>query len=104
MADCYVYILSNVSRTLYVGVTSDLERRVYEHNRKLSHGFTRKYNLTLLVYHEITPDVVSAIAPEKQIKGWVRAKKVSLIESTNPGWLDLSAEWRQRGDASLRSA
>ena len=92
--DYYVYIMSNVSRTLYVGVTNDLLRRVYEHKQKLSHGFTRKYNLTLLVYFEATPDILAAIARETQIKGWLRAKKVSLIESVNPEWLDLSAQWQ----------
>ena len=102
MRDYYVYIMSNVSRTLYAGVTNDLERRVWEHKQKLAPGFTRKYNLTLLGYFEATPDVLAAIAREKQIKGWTRAKKVSLIESVNPRWLDLSADWRERGDASLR--
>ena len=93
--DYYVYIMSNVSRTLYVGVTNDLQRRVHEHKQKLSQGFTSKYNLTLLVYFEATSDVEAAIAREKQIKGWLRAKKVSLIESVNPKWLDMSAEWEQ---------
>ncbi len=93
MTDYYVYIMSNVSRTLYVGVTNDLQRRTYEHKRKVGQGFTRKYNLTLLVYFEAAPDVLAAIAREKQIKGWVRAKKVSLIEAENPKWLDLSAQW-----------
>ena len=95
MKDYYVYIMSNVSRTLYVGVTNDLQRRVHEHKQKLSQGFTSKYNLTLLVYFEATSDVEAAIAREKQIKGWLRAKKVSLIESVNPKWLDMSAEWGQ---------
>ena len=94
LKDYYVYIMSNVSRTLYVGVTNDLLRRVYEHKQTLSHGFTSKYNLTLLVYFEATPDILAAIAREKQIKGWLRAKKVSLIESVNPEWLDLSAQWQ----------
>ncbi len=94
MKEYYVYIIANVSRTLYVGVTNDLQRRVYEHKRKLSHGFTRKYNLTLLVYFEATPDILAAIAREKRIKGWPRAKKVSLVESVNPKWLDLSAQWQ----------
>ncbi len=102
LKDYYVYIMSNVSRTLYVGVTNDLERRVYEHKQKLAQGFTRKYNLTLLVYFEATSDILAAIAREKQIKGRVRAKKVAMIESVNPRWLDLSADWRERGDASLR--
>jgi len=86
-------MMSNVSRTLYVGVTNDLQRRVYEPKQKLTPGFTRKYNLTLLVYFEATPDIRAALAREKQIKGWLRAKKVALIESINPNWLDLSTEW-----------
>ena len=86
-------MMSNVSRTLYVGVTNDLQRRVYEHKQKLTPGFTRKYNLTLLVYFETTSDIRAALTREKQIKGWLRAKKVALIESINPNWLDLSTEW-----------
>ena len=80
----YVYILTNRSGTLYVGVTNDLERRVYEHKNKLVPGFTSKYNVTQLAHFEQTSDVESAIAREKQIKGWRRAKKVALIESSNP--------------------
>lgn len=95
----YVYIISNASRTLYVGVTNDLERRVYEHKQKLSPGFTRQYNATLLVYCETSPDSGAAIAREKQIKGWRRAKKIALIEAMNPGWEDLSGS--RRGDPSL---
>ncbi len=89
----YVYILTNRSGTLYVGVTNDLERRVYEHKNKLVPGFTSKYNVTQLANFEQTSDVESAIAREKQIKGWRRAKKVALIESSNPQWKDLSLEW-----------
>ena len=80
----YVYILASRSRNLYVGVTNDLERRVYEHKRKLVPGFTTRYNIDRLVYFEATEDVQSAIAREKQIKGWLRSRKVSLIESVNP--------------------
>jgi putative endonuclease len=94
VSDGYVYIMSNVSRTLYVGVTNDLGRRVYEHKRKAIPGFTRKYNLTMLVYFEAATGIRSAIEREKQIKGWLRVRKVSLVESVNPHWLDLSAEWR----------
>ncbi|MCL4370167.1 MAG: GIY-YIG nuclease family protein [Chloroflexi bacterium] len=94
MKDYYVYIMSNVSRTLYVGVTNDLQRRVFEHKQKLLRGFTRKYNLTLLVYFEASPDIRAAIAREKQIKGWLQAKKLALIESANPKWLDLSTQWQ----------
>ena len=94
LADSYVYIMSNVSRTLYVGVTSDLERRVYSHKRKLTPGFTRKYNITMLVYFEVASDISAAIQRERLIKGWLRSKKIALIEASNPHWLDLSAEWQ----------
>ena len=89
----YVYILTNSTRTLYVGVTSDLERRMYEHKSKLVPGFASKYNVTWLAYYEQTSDVRTAIAREKQIKGWRRSKKIALIESSNPRWKDLSLEW-----------
>ena len=85
----YVYILTNRTRTLYVGVTNDLERRVYQHRNKLVPGFTSKYNVTRLAYYEQTSDVESAIAREKQIKSWRRSKKVELIESLNPRWKGL---------------
>jgi putative endonuclease len=91
--DYYVYIMTNVSRTLYTGVTNNLERRVYEHKCKLVPGFTNQYNITRLVYFETTPDVIAAVAREKQIKGWRRSKKVALIESVNPLWEDLSTGW-----------
>jgi putative endonuclease len=89
----YVYIMTNRSKTLYTGVTNDLIRRVYEHKNKMVECFTKKYNITRLVYFEETGDVQSAIAREKQIKGWLRAKKVALIESKNPEWKDLSEGW-----------
>ena len=88
----FVYILSNRSRTLYVGVTNNLERRVSEHKQKLIEGFTRRYNVTQLVYCESTEDVRAAITREKQIKGWTRAKKIALVDSVNPDWRDLSVE------------
>jgi putative endonuclease len=81
MKQFYVYIMTNKSRTLYTGVTNDLERRVYEHKKKLVPGFTTKYNITQLVYFEVTQDVGVAIAREKQIKGWLRTKKIALIDS-----------------------
>ncbi len=93
MKQYYVYILTNKSGTIYTGVTNNLERRMYEHKNKLIEGFTRKYNLTKLVYYEMTEDVRSAITREKQIKGWLRSKKISLIESVNPEWKDLSEEF-----------
>ncbi len=90
MKQYYVYLMTNRSRTLYVGVTSNLQQRAYQHRNKLIEGFTSKYNLTRLVYFEMTNDAKSAIAREKQIKGWLRSKKIALIESTNPEWEDLS--------------
>ena len=89
----YVYIMTNRSRTLYTGVTNSLMRRVYEHKHKLISSFTKKYNITLLVYYEETSSIEAAIAREKQIKGWLRSKKIALIESMNPQWQDLSATW-----------
>jgi putative endonuclease len=89
----YVYIMTNKSRTLYTGVTNDLMRRVYEHRNKLIKGFTSNYNIQYLVYYESTSSIDSAIQREKQIKGWLRAKKIALIDSVNPEWKDLSDEW-----------
>mgnify|MGYP003291474136 CR=1 FL=1 len=87
----YVYILANATNvTVYTGVTNDLLRRVYEHRSHADFkSFTAKYNVTKLVYFESTTDVNSAIAREKQIKSWSRAKKNALIESKNPLWEDL---------------
>jgi len=104
MRQYYVYIMTNRSKTLYTGVTNDIERRVYEHKQKLIDGFTKRYNLTMLVYYETTDDVRSAIGREKQIKGWLRSKKTTLIESVNPEWRDLSDGWYERQpDPSLCS-
>ena len=87
----YVYILTNKSnKVLYIGVTNDLERRMYEHKNKVIDGFTRKYNLTKLVYFETTTDVNSAIEREKQLKNWHRDWKINLIKESNPEWKDLS--------------
>ena len=93
MKTYYVYIMTNDSGTLYIGVTNDLQRRVYEHKKKLVEGFTKKYNITKLVYYEETHDVTTAIEREKQLKGWLRKKKVVLIESMNPYWEDLAKDW-----------
>src|SRR3990167_6274864 len=103
MRHFYVYILSNTSRTLYIGVTNNLERRMYEHKNKLIRGFTEKYNITRLIYFETTTDIRSAICREKQLKGWLRSKKIALIEQNNPGWDDLSLSWGLQVDPSLRS-
>ena len=92
VAEYYVYIMANRARTLYVGVTNNLARRVQQHKSALIPGFTSKYGLNRLVYFEVTSDVLAAIEREKQIKGWLRAKKVALIESVNPQWDDLSEE------------
>jgi putative endonuclease len=106
----YVYIMSSHTRTLYVGVTNNLLRRVYEHKQKLIPGFTSRYNLTWLIYCAEGSDVREAIAREKQIKAWSRAKKVALIEEMNPEWEDLAAAWYSESkhptretDSSLRS-
>ncbi len=88
----FVYIAANVSRTLYTGVTNDLERRMAEHRNHVATGFTTRYGIDRLIYFESMRDVFSAIGREKQIKGWTRAKKVALIESANPGWRDLVKE------------
>ena len=90
----YIYIMANRSKTLYIGVTNNLERRVYEHKHQLVTGFTSKYQIDRLVYFEDTSDVYAAIAREKYLKGWLRSKKVALIESINPEWRDLSEEWQ----------
>nr|MBQ8245003.1 GIY-YIG nuclease family protein [Oscillospiraceae bacterium] len=90
----FVYILSNWDDSvLYIGVTSNLSRRLYEHRHGLADGFTKQYNVHKLVYYEHTHDVYSAISREKQLKKWVCAKKNALISKMNPQWIDLSAEW-----------
>ena len=93
MVEYYVYMMTNTTGMLYTGVTNDLEKRVYEHKMKLLPGFTARYNMTKLVYYESTHDVNAAITREKQIKGWLRRKKVALIETMNPKWKDLSEDW-----------
>ncbi len=85
----FVYLMTNPSRTLYVGVTNNLDRRVFEHKSKSIPGFTRTYNITKLVYFEEFSDIRYAIVREKQIKSWRRQKKLALIESTNPAWEEI---------------
>ena len=92
MKQYYVYIVASSSRRIYIGVTNNLERRIYEHKQKLIPGFTSQYNINRLVYYETTADVRTAIEREKHIKGWLRQKKIALVESVNPNWKDLSAE------------
>jgi putative endonuclease len=102
--DYYVYIVTNKSWTFYTGVTNDLERRVWEHKHKTTKGFTGRYRMGKLIYMEQFRDIRDAIAREKQIKGWTRAKKWALIKGANPTCRDLSEGWFQERDASLRSA
>ncbi|MGN0560484.1 MAG: GIY-YIG nuclease family protein, partial [Candidatus Fimenecus sp.] len=86
----YVYILTNkTDKVMYIGVTNDIVRRVYEHRNHMIDGFTAKYNVTKLVYVESAPDVRDAIQREKQLKGWTRAKKNALVETVNPKWEDM---------------
>ena len=86
----FVYILTNTyNKVLYTGVTSDLKKRIYEHRNKLAPGFTKKYNCTKLVYYEISADIETAIAREKQMKAGSREKKLALIREVNPNWTDL---------------
>ena len=89
----YVYIMTNKSRTLYTGVTNNIMRRVHEHKNKLLPGFTSRYNIQILVYYESTSSIHVALEREKQIKGWLRSKKIALVNSMNPKWNDLSKEW-----------
>ena len=102
MREYYVYMMTNTSRTLYTGVTNNLARRVAEHQRKAIPGFTSRYNINRLVWYESTSDVGSAIAREKQLKGWKRRRKVALVTSANPDWTDLSEEWTEHGGEILR--
>ena len=88
----FVYIMSNRSKTLYTGVTNNLQRRVWEHKQRIGSEFCKHYKLDRLVYAERFQYVNNAIAREKQIKGWLRVKKIALIVSQNPTWSDLSTE------------
>ena len=89
----YVYILTNRSGTLYVGVTNNLERRLLEHREGVLGSFTSRYKIDRLLYFEETSDVTAAIKREKQLKGWTRKRKIELIVSVNPQWIDLSEGW-----------
>ncbi len=89
----YVYLMANQSRTLYVGFTENIKRRVWQHKTGEIEGFTERYKIDTLVYVASFGDVYSAIAREKQIKRWARGKKLRLIEQTNPDWRDLSDGW-----------
>jgi putative endonuclease len=89
----YVYIITNRSKTLYVGVINQFERRLLEHSMKMNPYFTSKCNISFLVYYEVYEDIHQAIKREKEIKGWRREKKIRLIESMNPDWEELSRGW-----------
>jgi putative endonuclease len=89
----FVYILSSRSRNLYVGVTGDLIRRMREHRTHAVPGHTARYRINRLVYFEAFANPASAIAREKQIKGWLRSRKIALIERSNPTWEDLAKDW-----------
>ena len=104
MHEYYIYIMTNGVRTLYTDVTNDLMRRVFEHKEKLVDRFTKKYNITMLVYYETTGDIQAAIAREKQLKSWRRSKKIALIESSNPQWKDFSLGWMDDRDFRPLSA
>lgn len=91
MKQYYVYILSSYSRVLYIGVTNNLERRMGEHKQRLIPGFTSRYSIDRLIYFETFGEILDALAREKQLKKWARAKKEKLIEAVNPQWEDLSA-------------
>jgi putative endonuclease len=88
----HVYILASKSGVLYIGVTNNLVRRVWDHKQKRIPGFTSKYNVTKLVWFEARSTAMSAVGREKEIKAWRRSKKVALIEATNPQWKDLAAD------------
>lgn len=94
MRTYHVYIMASASRVLYTGVTNDLARRVWEHKQKRVPGFSARYRVTELVYFEAFGNIRAAIAREKQIKGWLRTRKIALIESFNPKWDDLSERFR----------
>ena len=103
----YTYIVASRSRTLYIGVTSNLEQRIWQHKNKGYEGFSAKYNCNRLVWFERYTHSVTAIAREKELKGWLRARKIELIEASNTSWADLSEDWGSpiipTADPSLRS-
>ena len=84
--DYFVYMMASKTRTLYIGITNNLARRVWEHKQKETPGFTKRYDVTMLVYYESFGDVTVAIGREKELKAWRREKKVALLESVNPKW------------------
>ena len=97
----YVYVLGSYSGTLYIGVTGNLRKRVWQHKEGTTDGFTKRYEVTRLLYFESFHEVLNAIAREKQLKGWTRAKKIALLEKRNPKWEDLSRDWYSANDEEL---
>ncbi len=98
------YIMASRSHTLYVGVTGDLHKRVFQHKWKEHEGFTARYNCDRLVWFERHGEINCAITREKELKGWRRAKKIALIESLNPTWTDLSRDWYEYEPADYKRA
>ncbi len=92
MYSYYVYIMSSISKVLYIGVSNNIERRVYEHKNKIVEGFSSHYNCSQLVYYEEYKDIKEAIEREKQLKKWNRSKKLHIISIMNPKFIDLSVE------------
>jgi putative endonuclease len=100
----FTYIMASRSHTLYIGVTSNLQKRIFDHKWKEHPGFTERYNCDRLVWFEGFQEIALAIAREKQLKGWRRDRKIALIEKTNPAWVDLSKEWYDVEPADLKRA
>lgn len=100
----FTYIMASRSHTLYIGVTGDLRKRVFQHKWKEHDGFTARYNCDRLVWFERFQDVRNATAREKELKGWRHSKKIALIESVNPTWIDLSRDWYEYEPADYRRA
>ena len=107
----FTYMIASKSRTIYVGMTGDLHRRIFQHKQKTHRGFTARYNCNRLVWFESFTEVSAAIQREKEIKGWTRVRKIALIEFANPTWGDLSEPWfphlaahdaARKADPSLR--
>jgi putative endonuclease len=89
----YIYILASRTQRLYIGVTSDLKKRIWQHREKVTDGFAEKYNIRRLVYYEVIREAASAILREKRLKTWPRKWKIRLIEGHNPEWKDLAEDW-----------
>jgi putative endonuclease len=100
----FTYIVASRSHTLYIGVTGDLRKRIFQHKWKEIDGFSSKYNCDRLVWFECNQDVTAAIAREKQLKGWRREKKIALIEKMNPTWIDLGKDWYDLEPADFKRA